>query len=150
MAATTENEAYNALVCSELAAELGPDAVYQLGDAPDEDRRRLSGALRGQALFEAGWGIDDVTGRTQDGWTFRRTLLTERFDFAAAQGALPEGAAPLLLLRRNGRIRFFTHAAPPRPVPGDTVVSFVPPRALRPSSVATVPDVVSEPREQVA
>ncbi len=150
VAATTENEAYNALVCSELAAELGPDAVYQLGDAPDEDRRRLSGALRGQALFEAGWGIDDVTGRTQDGWTFRRTLLTERFDFAAAQGALPEGAAPLLLLRRNGRIRFFTHAAPPRPVPGDTVVSFVPPRALRPSSVATVPDVVSEPREQVA
>ena len=39
---------------------------------------------------------------------------------------LPDGAHMLLLLRDNGRMRFFTHAARPEPRAGDIIISFSP------------------------
>src|SRR5690606_15556238 len=60
LVAATDNEAYNALVCSEFAPEIGSDSVYQLGDADTgDDPRALPASLRGQALFATGFGIDD-------------------------------------------------------------------------------------------
>ena len=35
----------------------------------------------------------------------------------------------LLLVREDGTLRFFTHAATPEPRPGDTIISFVPPKS---------------------
>ncbi|MEM6851858.1 MAG: sodium:proton antiporter, partial [Pseudomonadota bacterium] len=50
--AVTGNEAYNALVCTDLAPELGRSAMYQLGGATDEnDRRALSFTVTGRRLF---------------------------------------------------------------------------------------------------
>ena len=64
LAATTDNEAYNALVCTEFAPEIGRDNVYQLGDASnDEDPRALPESLRGRALFSAGHGVEDIIQR---------------------------------------------------------------------------------------
>ena len=130
--AATENEAYNALICSEFAPEIGTDSVYQLGDADADTRddpRALPSSLKGRALFSSGFGIEDVEQRQSEGWVFRKTKLSERFGIEEAKAALPEGATMLLLLRPNGRMRFFTHAAAPEPQPGDTVVSFSPPQS---------------------
>src|SRR5690606_19868804 len=56
LVAATDNEAYNALVCSEFAHEIGADSVYQLGDAAsEEDRRELPASLKGRALFSSGF-----------------------------------------------------------------------------------------------
>ena len=137
LVAATDNEAYNALVCSEFAPEIGTDRVYQLGDGEDDDDlHSLPSSLRGRALFPSGFGVDDVQARQNEGWVFRRTKLSEKFDIKAARENLPEAANMLLLLRPDGDMRFFTHASRPEPQPGDTVISFSPPRTKTPEDVA--------------
>ena len=131
LVAATENEAYNALVCNEFAHEIGRDSVYQLGEASDDDRRALPDSLRGRALFTSGFGVTEVDERQQEGWTFRRTKLTEEFTIDDAREKLGENAQMLLLLRENGAMRFFTHAAKPEPRPGDIVITYSPQQLKR-------------------
>ncbi|WAT17282.1 sodium:proton antiporter [Aurantiacibacter sp. MUD11] len=129
--AATDNEAYNALVCSEFAPEIGTDRVYQLGEGDDdEDHRALPASLRGRALFRSGFGVEDVQQRQLEGWEFRRTKLSEKYDFEDARENLPKAANMLLLIKPNGDLRFFTHAAAPEPEAGDLVVSYSPPRTI--------------------
>lgn len=137
LVAATDNEAYNTLVCSEFAPEIGTDKVYQLGEpGDDEDHRSLPSSLRGRALFKSGFGVADVHQRQLEGWVFRRTKLSDRFDIEDAKETLPEAANMLLLLRPDGTMRFFTHATAPTPQAGDTVVSFSPPRRKTPEEAA--------------
>ncbi|MXP15094.1 sodium:proton antiporter [Altererythrobacter confluentis] len=137
LVAATENEAYNALVCNEFAHEIGRDAVYQLGEAGDhDDHRKLPDSLRGRALFQSGFGVEDVNERQAEGWVFRQTKLSEAFDFEDAQEKLPESTHMLLLVRETGRMRFFTHASRPEPRAGDTIISFSPPKKLTVEEVA--------------
>ncbi|MEO1488940.1 MAG: sodium:proton antiporter [Pseudomonadota bacterium] len=127
--AATENEAYNTLVCNEFAYEVGRDAVYQLGESDDgDDKHKLPDALRGRALFESGFGVDEVNERQKQGWVFRKTKLSDAFDFEQAQEKLPESANMLLLMRGEGILRFFTHAAKPEPRAGDVIISYSPPQ----------------------
>lgn len=137
LVAATENEAYNTLVCSEFAPEIGTDSVYQLGgDDDDDDPRALPASLRGRALFASGFGVYDVQRRQMEGWEFRQTKLSERFDIDDAKIVLPDSANMLLILKPDGRMRFFTHAAVPTPQAGDVIVSYSPPRALDPEKAA--------------
>ena len=137
LVAATDNEAYNTLVCSEFAPEIGTDSVYQLGEADgDDDPRKLPALLKGRALFASGFGADDVQRRQAEGWVFRKTKLSDQFRLADAKKVLPRGASMLMLVRPSGRMRFFTHAAAPEPQPGDTVISFAPPQ---PKTSATKP-----------
>ncbi|MEP0189225.1 MAG: sodium:proton antiporter [Erythrobacter sp.] len=129
LVAATENEAYNALVCNEFAHEVGRDSVYQLGEsAGGDDRHALPESIRGRALFESGFGVTDVNERQFEGWVFRKTKLSSEFDFEDAQEKLPDSANMLLLVRGDGDLRFFTHAARPEPCAGDTILSFMPPQ----------------------
>lgn len=129
LAATTENEAYNALVCSEFSPELGRDSVYQLGDAAGDDPRRLPDSLRGRAIFASGLGVEELNAREDLGWRLINTKISGTFDFKAAKAALPEGADLLLLLRRDGKLRFFTHVSRPTAERDDVIVAYVPPAA---------------------
>lgn len=129
LVAATENEAYNTLVCNEFAHEIGRDSVFQLGESADgNDRHSLPESLRGRALFESGFGVEDVSERQRQGWVFRKTRLSEEFDFDKMKEKLPDAANMLLLVRDNGTIRFFTHAAKPEPRAGDVILSFTPPQ----------------------
>lgn len=138
LVAATENEAYNTLVCNEFAHEIGRDSVYQLGESVDEDdRHALPPSLRGRALFESGFGVADVNERQSEGWVFRKTKLSDEFDFQDAQEKLPESTHMLMLIRSGtGRLRFFTHAARPDPRAGDTIISFSPPAERHKDQVA--------------
>ena len=137
LVAATDNEAYNALVCHEFAHEVGRDSVYQLGESVDEDdRHALPESIRGRALFESGFGVSDVNDRQREGWVFKKTKLSDEFDFEDAQEKLPDSANMLLLVRKGGVLRFFTHAAKPEPRAGDTILSFLPPQLKTPEEVA--------------
>ncbi len=138
LVAATDNEAYNALVCNEFAHEIGRDSVFQLGEAGDEgDRRALPSSIRGRALFESGFGVEDVNERQREGWVLRKTKLSEEFDFEDMQEQLPDAANMLLLVRKNNNIRFFTHVARPEPRAGDIIISFSPPHKRSPQEEAT-------------
>ena len=138
LVAATDNEAYNTLVCNEFAHEIGRDRVYQLGESADgdDDKHSLPLSLRGRALFESGLGVTDVADRQREGWVFRKTRLSEEFDFEDAQETLPDSANMLLLVRETGMLRFFTHAAKPEPRAGDTIVSFTPQQLRTPEEAA--------------
>ena len=125
--ATSENEAYNTLVCNEFGPELGRDAVYQLGGAGEDDPHALPSALRGRSLFDAEHGLEDLARREAAGWGFRRTRITKIFDFDDLKALLPNDADLLLLVRPSGVVRFFTHASRPTPDVGDIVLSYSPP-----------------------
>ncbi|MFT3977763.1 MAG: sodium:proton antiporter [Sphingomonas bacterium] len=131
LAATTDNEAYNALVCSEFAPEIGRDKVYQLGDASEDDARALPDSLRGRAMFTSGLGVEELLERERAGWSFRKTRISEQFDFETARADLPGEADLLLLVRKGGSLNFFTHASRPTPQIGDTILSYGPPDANR-------------------
>ncbi|AKM08183.1 cation:proton antiporter [Pelagerythrobacter marensis] len=150
LVAATENEAYNTLVCNEFAYEIGRDTVYQLGESADEaDKHAIPASLRGRALFESGFGVGDVNERQAKGWVFRKTKLSEEFDFDDARELLPEEGHLLLLVRKGGTLRFFTHAARPDPRPGDTIISFTPPKS-RVAGEAVRPPASDEPDAQPA
>ena len=135
--AATDNEAYNTLVCSEFAPEIGTDRVYQLGESePDDDHRAIPASLRGRSLFRSGFGVDDVQQRQNEGWVFRRTKLSDKFNVDDARETLPEATSMLLLIEPDGEMRFFTHASAPEPEPGDTIISYSPPRTKTPEEQA--------------
>ena len=150
LAATTENEAYNALVCSEFAPELGRDNVYQLGDAAGDDPRRLPDALRGRTMFRSGLGVEDVAARDAAGWTFATFAVEPAGSYEAAAAVLPEDGGPLLLLRRNGALRFFSHASKPVPAAGETVLAYAPREALRGTAWRSIDaNQPAEPKEKM-
>lgn len=130
LVAVADNEAYNALVCSEFAPELGRDAVYQLGDAAGDDPRRLPDTLRGRALFSSGLGVEEIHAHMAEGWALGSRTVENAASLDALRRELPDGADLLLLLRQGGSLRFFTHASKPVPEPGDTVIAFAPAASL--------------------
>jgi hypothetical protein len=132
LVAATENEAYSALVCSEFAPEIRTDSVYQLGEGDDDDHRALPASLRGRALFASGFGVGDVQQHQREGWEFRRTTMSEKFALDDAKITLSDAANMLLIVKPDGRMRFFTHASAPEPQLGDTIISYSPPRRPRP------------------
>lgn len=150
LVAATDNEAYNALVCNEFTHEIGREAVYQLGEADDEDHRALPESLRGRALFESGFGVEDVNQRQREGWVFRKTKLSEHFNFGDAQEKLPDTAHMLLLLREGGRMLFFTHASRPEPRAGDVILSFTPPTTKTADENAARKAAKKGPKAQLA
>ncbi|WP_338466427.1 sodium:proton antiporter [Novosphingobium sp. ZN18A2] len=127
LAAVTENEAYNTLICNEFAPEFGRDNVYQLGDAGNGGSLALPADLRGRALFASGLGVEQISRHVRAGWTFRKTPITDVYGLAEMREELPEESELLMVLRSAGTIKFFTHASQPEPEPGDTVISYVPP-----------------------
>jgi NhaP-type Na+/H+ or K+/H+ antiporter len=150
LVAATDNEAYNTLVCNEFAYEIGRDTVYQLGESADEaDKHAIPASLRGRALFESGFGVADVNERQAKGWVFRKTKLSDEFDFDDAREVLPDEGHLLLLVRKGGTLRFFTHAMRPDPRPGDTIISFTPPKS-RPAGETTRRPAGGEPGAQPA
>jgi hypothetical protein len=86
-----------------------------------------------QVGFSAGFGVTDVQERQKQGWVFRKTRISDKFGAEDAKQALPGDAHMLLLVRKGGAMRFFTHASVPEPAPGDTVISYAPPTRSRPA-----------------
>jgi len=126
LAAVTENEAYNTLVCSEFAPEMGRDNVYQLGDEVGDDGAGLPPALRGRAIFRSGLGVEELARHDRDGWAFASMEVSDVATYQSSVADLPDAGGPLLLVRRNGGLRFFTHASRPVPTPGDVVLAYAP------------------------
>lgn len=129
LAAATENEAYNALICSEFSPEVGRDSVYQLGDAADDDPTSLPASLRGRAIFSSGLGVEELNAREEAGWNLVSIEITKNVPFEHAKAKLPPNSDLLLLIRQDGKLRFFTHASRPTAEPGDVIVAYVPPQA---------------------
>ena len=131
--AATDNDAYNALVCTTFASELGRQNVYQLPlqAAEEHDPRGFRHTIRGTIVFETDAVLDLLLRKHYQGYKIRKTELTESYDATAFEENSENGALRLLLVRPSGRLVFNTWKAPLQPQPDDTVFTFVPGEAVK-------------------
>jgi NhaP-type Na+/H+ or K+/H+ antiporter len=128
-----DNNAYNALVCTQLAPETGRHRVFQLHpqEGDEDDPRNLPFTIRGRTLLQSGAGYDDLMERLGNGWIFQKTRLTEEYDLDRYLADRPEGAEMLFVVRPSGEIGFNTENGRPKANAEDFVVSFAPGDANR-------------------
>ncbi|MCB1746542.1 MAG: sodium:proton antiporter [Gammaproteobacteria bacterium] len=125
--AATDNDAYNALVCTRFSAEFNRSAVFQLPlPAADADERKgLAMSLRGQHVFADDALYEVLLQRYFEGWRFQKTRLTEEFDFATYRKRVGDSLFAALVVRQSGglilNLERYKGAA------GDTVINFLPP-----------------------
>ncbi len=129
--ALTSNDAYNALVCTAFAPEIGRERVLQLPmfAADDADPRALTRTVRGRIAFDESALYEELWRRHSQGWKFQKTRLTETFGFEDYLKDCAEGTFTLMLVRADGAISVHSPQAPISPKAGETVVCFGPPRA---------------------
>ncbi len=139
--AATSNDAYNALVCTAMAPEIGRSAVFQLpmGDSMQDDPKAVARPLRGNiafgqdALFERLWRAH------VRGWKFSRTTITDTYSYSDFLGDCPAKAISILVQRANGKVVFQSTQLEYEPQPGDTVLYYAPekPAEVAPAAAST-------------
>lgn len=136
--AATPNEAYNALVCTNLGPDVGRSDVFELGQARrNSERTSLHFTVGGRPLTrDVNFGYVSANTKVALGWEFRATTLSESFSFEDHELG-PRGKGIVLFWRKPSGELVFASIAESQPGPGDTIVSFVPPEAL--DSASTTP-----------
>jgi NhaP-type Na+/H+ or K+/H+ antiporter len=128
--AATDNDSYNALVCSDLGPEVGVDRLSQTG----HDEQRPSHA-RARVLLPSGAPIEELEQRIAAGWTFSRTKITEKFGYDQFREQLPEGAESVVVMDEEKNLLVFSTDARPVIAPGDSIIAFYPPEPPRKAAV---------------
>lgn len=125
--ATSDNDSYNALVCTDFGPELGRNHVFQIGRSDEKARQALNFTLGGRTLTANPVTFLELREKLLQGWTFHLTRLTEEFDWATYEGSRAEGAFILLWIKPSGAI-VFASTASTTPGPNDRILSFALPR----------------------
>jgi hypothetical protein len=128
MALTSDDE-FNSLAVLQLANTFGQSALYQLPSQSDEKdhKGKVSRHLRGRLLFGSAITYAYLTTRFSTGAVIKTTSLTEEFDYDAFQAYYGETAVPLFLIDQNGNLVIFTANNPPKPKPGQRLISLIDP-----------------------
>jgi len=121
--ATGDNDAYNALVCTDFGPELGRSHVFQIGRIDEKARQALNFTLGGRSLTKESVSFLELREKLLNGWTFQLTRLTDEFGWDAYEASRPEGALILLWIKPSGMI-VFAAASPNTPGPNDRILSF--------------------------
>lgn len=123
--AATDNDDYNALLCTDFGPEFGRSNVFQVGrPGRDDERHGLAVTVGGRALLSDIGGLPELNARLAAGWQFRKTTLSDDFGEQALRDDHKE--AHLLLARRNHHLVWLTADTPPKLSTGDVVLSFGP------------------------
>ncbi len=124
--AVTDNDAYNALLSTRFAPELGREHVFQLPRSGTEESayKEFSHVLRGRVAFDEHATAERIMERYYQGWRFQIAELSEDFDFDEYLRRCDESAWPILAVRADGAVVIHSPERPMEPSPGDRVVCF--------------------------
>jgi NhaP-type Na+/H+ or K+/H+ antiporter len=125
--AISGNEAHNALVCTDLAPELGRAAIYQINarGKDEEDRRALSFTLQGRTFLHSAPALEDLVKRHYAGWVFQRTRITEEYPPERYLKDLGKEYEIILALRKE-QLLVASQDVPIKPEIGDTILAYIP------------------------
>jgi NhaP-type Na+/H+ or K+/H+ antiporter len=127
MALTSDNE-YNSLANLQLTNDLGRSAVYQLpAGSEEEEKKAVSQHLRGRLLFAPDATYDYLAEQFATGAAIKTTELTEEFNYDAFKEYYGKSALPLFLIDQNEKLTIFTAENPPKPKPGQKLISLIKP-----------------------
>jgi NhaP-type Na+/H+ or K+/H+ antiporter len=127
--ATTPNDAYNAFVCTRFAPEFGRNKVFQLPmhSATEQESKNIKQAHRGIFVMGPEATNEELAWRKSRKWHFKKNHFTKTFSFENHLQVESEAALPLLLLRPDGEVLFYSREFPLVPQEGDVLLSYVPP-----------------------
>ncbi len=123
--AATDNDSYNALVCTRYGPELGRSNVYQLPAFSDQDPNGFSATIRGQILGNEVY-YEDLVRRFFLGWRFTKTRLSEQYDYEKCVADYHEDAMEVGVVKADGSLNFVSVDKKIKPVAGDTLIVFQP------------------------
>ncbi|MFZ1813911.1 MAG: sodium:proton antiporter [Rhizobiaceae bacterium] len=125
--AATDNDAYNALVCTDFAPEIGRSSIFQIGMRDGEPSRHdLHFTLGGRPLMKPGMALADLEFRLATGWAFVSSKISAEFSWADYIESRPPQTIPILWVNPSGEVRFVSTHSQPKPSPGSSVISFGP------------------------
>jgi len=131
--AATSNDAYNALVCTAMAPEIGQKKVFQLamGSDAEEDPRALSRPRRGNLAFDAKHDFDMLWRLYIRGWKIFKTKISETYSYEDFVADRPADVLEILVMRAGGEVEFLKSDAENEFRSGDTIVYFGTEREVR-------------------
>ncbi len=133
--ALTSDDEFNSLAVLQFVDIFGRAEVYQLTSESYEkgDKEAVSRHLRGRLLFAPGMTYNQLTSRFAAGAVIKTTSLTEEFDYNAFQAYYGETVVPLFVIEQNGNLVVVTANNPPRPQPGQKLISLIKPAEAIPT-----------------
>ena len=124
--AASDNDAYNALVCTDFGPELGRSRVFKLG-REERERDDLAVTVKGYSLMDPSMGADEaVAHMTFDDWTVQRTTLSDGYTMDDLRAQRGEQTRILFALSARGSFISPTLGTQFKPTSGDTVFLFGP------------------------
>lgn len=126
--ALTSDDQFNSLSALQFANVFGRAESYQLPSLENEEkegRGTVSQHLRARLLFGPGMNYAYLNDRFTSGAVIKTTKLTEEFDYEGFKIHYGEKAIPLFLIDENGNLVIFTVDNPPRPRPGQKLISLI-------------------------
>jgi NhaP-type Na+/H+ or K+/H+ antiporter/Trk K+ transport system NAD-binding subunit len=129
--AATANDAYNALVCTRFAPELGHNQVFQLASVSGGNRVKAKEALartvRGRIAFDENTRYEDLMRYYYHGWKFYKTRLTENYTYDDYIRDNKKTTLLIAIVTKLGQVVFYPLANLDAPQTGDSVISYGPP-----------------------
>lgn len=124
--AASDNDDYNALVCTDVGAEMGRDKVFQIGrHEHSEGHHDLPASLGGRTLLTSGADIDLLQMRMARGWHFWSDTINAENTAEELESSRHEKAETVAIIRR-GEVLFAHQAHRLTMREGDVVISFGP------------------------
>lgn len=125
----TDDNSYNALVCTTFIPEYGRTNVYKISalDNIYGGTRETVSKVGGRILFGEDINMDDIRDRMEAGYVFRQTNITEQFTYDKYLLEKEKGTVLLYLIKPSGQIKFYSEEMSISPGAGDVVVSLTPP-----------------------
>lgn len=123
--AASDNDAYNALVCTRYGPDLGRNNVFQLSSISEEDPNGFSPTIRGNIIGE-GFYYEDLLSRYINGWRFSKTRLTDEYTYEEYLANVQEEIMEVGIIRQDGSLSFSSGERKQQPKSGDTIIIFQP------------------------
>lgn len=121
--AATNNDAYNALICTDFGPEFGRGNVFQVGRHEAIENDRDLPATLGGRTFGLGKSFENYASRFRNEHKFIRTNLTEEYPI---ETYLEERDSPEIIgiIKKSGPIEFAERGKVPATGPGDVVLAY--------------------------
>lgn len=128
MLALTSDSDFNSLAVLHFVDIFDRAQLYQLPleGEKEGDKRTVSRHLRGRLLFGPDLTYGHLSRLFDGGATIKTTSLTEEFDYDDFQAHRASKTIPLFLISQNGNLTVFTMDNPPKPQPGQKLISIIP------------------------
>lgn len=129
MVAASELDSYNALVCNTFIPEIGRNNLFQLPlhNRRGDDLEDMGHTIGGRQLFNQYATWERLNEKVDTGYLFRKTNITEQYKYDQYLKERHPETLLMYVLKRSGKVSFFTHKNKPKAEPGDVVVSLMPP-----------------------